>query len=175
MLRNLSSRRLGACRALVGLVTATLLGCGGSVAFEDKAPLVFTAPKPAEELEEAASSSTPEKVQVSERIQFAYNSSRLVGDSLSTLRTLVAKLKGNAALGKVQVEGHASDEGDDETNQLLSEARARAVRAYLMAQGIAGNRLVAKGFGEDQPLADNQTESGRQKNRRVEFTVLVGE
>jgi len=72
----------------------------------------------------------------------------------------------------VQVDGHTDNVGKAETNRKLSQARAEAVVNYLVAKkGVAGKRLSAKGFGDTQPIADNKSESGRAKNRRVDFTV----
>lgn len=72
---------------------------------------------------------------------------------------------------RVQVDGHASSEGDDAHNQTLSEARATAVLDYLVTKGIAKDRLVSKGFGSTVPAETNATEAGRVANRRVEFVV----
>jgi outer membrane protein OmpA-like peptidoglycan-associated protein len=153
------------------VLLAVLLGCGGAITFEDKTPLVFTAPKPPEP-EPAAESTPPPVEEIGERIQFSFNSAKLAGDALKRLSAVVEALETNPGFRKIQVEGHASEEGGDDLNQLLSDARARAVRAYLIAKGIAANRLVSKGFGEQNPIADNDSESGRERNRRVEFKVL---
>jgi outer membrane protein OmpA-like peptidoglycan-associated protein len=69
-------------------------------------------------------------------------------------------------------EAHTDNKGSKQSNQKLSEARAKAVREYLINKGIDGSRLVAKGFGETVPVADNSTEEGRYKNRRVDFKIL---
>jgi outer membrane protein OmpA-like peptidoglycan-associated protein len=62
--------------------------------------------------------------------------------------------------------------GNDEANQKLSEHRASAVRDFLLAHGIAPDRVTAKGYGESRPVASNDTEEGRAQNRRTEVTVL---
>jgi outer membrane protein OmpA-like peptidoglycan-associated protein len=73
---------------------------------------------------------------------------------------------------RVQVDGHTDNVGKAETNQKLSQARAEAVVSYLVQKkGIAAKRLAAKGWGAQQPIADNGSEAGRIKNRRVDFTV----
>ena len=59
--------------------------------------------------------------------------------------------------------------------QKLSLKRANSVRQYLIKRGIEAHRLVSEGFGENRPIADNQTDLGRAKNRRTEFTVMVSE
>jgi outer membrane protein OmpA-like peptidoglycan-associated protein len=72
---------------------------------------------------------------------------------------------------KIQVEGHTDAIGSDEYNQKLSEQRAGAVRDYLTTQGVAGNSVTAVGFGKQNPVASNDTNEGRQQNRRVEMVV----
>jgi len=71
----------------------------------------------------------------------------------------------------VMIEGHTDNQGSDDYNMGLSERRADSVKSYLMEQGISSQRLVASGKGEAQPLADNESESGRQQNRRVEVII----
>jgi outer membrane protein OmpA-like peptidoglycan-associated protein/tetratricopeptide (TPR) repeat protein len=73
---------------------------------------------------------------------------------------------------KIQLEGHTDNIGSEVDNQKLSAARAYAVVNYLVTKGIKGNRLVAKGFGESKPVADNTTDEGRAQNRRTELRVL---
>lgn len=74
---------------------------------------------------------------------------------------------------KVGVYGHTDNVGTDEVNIPLSEKRAAAVKAYLMKKGLVDNRIESKGYGAEKPIADNTTESGRRKNRRVE--IVLGE
>ncbi len=72
---------------------------------------------------------------------------------------------------KLDVEGHTDSVGGDAYNQTLSEQRAKAVQDYLVAQGLNGGSVTAKGFGKTMPVADNNTAAGRQRNRRVELVV----
>lgn len=72
----------------------------------------------------------------------------------------------------VEIGGHTDNVGDDAYNQTLSQNRANTVRAYLIKKGIAENRIAAKGYGESQPVADNATPEGRQKNRRTEVKIV---
>ncbi|MBA3664048.1 MAG: OmpA family protein [Bacteroidetes bacterium] len=76
--------------------------------------------------------------------------------------------------GKMQIElsGHTDNVGSDETNLKLSADRAKTVTDYLVGLGIAAERIQSKGYGETKPLGTNDTEEGRQLNRRVEFTIL---
>ena len=72
---------------------------------------------------------------------------------------------------RLDVEGHTDAIGSDEFNQKLSEERAATVRDYLIAQGINGDSVTARGLGKTQPIAPNDTNANRQKNRRVEMVV----
>ncbi len=73
---------------------------------------------------------------------------------------------------RVRVDGHTDSKGKKAANQKLSDDRAKAVVKYLVnVKKVDANRLTSKGFGPDQPIADNKTEEGRAKNRRVDFTV----
>ena len=75
---------------------------------------------------------------------------------------------------RLEVEGHADAIGSDEYNQALSVRRAESVRSFLIGNSVDAATIVARGFGESQPLADNGTEAGRQQNRRVEIVVSGG-
>jgi OOP family OmpA-OmpF porin len=70
---------------------------------------------------------------------------------------------------RIEVRGHTDATGSAESNRVLSEKRALAVRDYLIAQGVSADRITARGFGEDFPIAPNDTREGRAKNRRVEI------
>jgi len=84
----------------------------------------------------------------------------------------IASLLGKNPAWKMRVEGHTDDVGGKASNQKLSEQRAAAVVAWLTSHGIAPARLTAQGFGDGKPVADNKTEDGRAKNRRVELVKL---
>ena len=70
------------------------------------------------------------------------------------------------------MQGHTDTRGVAAQNKTLSQARADAVMKALVKRGIAKGRLTAKGYGQDVPIADNNTDEGRQKNRRVQFTIV---
>jgi len=72
---------------------------------------------------------------------------------------------------KLEVEGHTDSVGTDDYNQHLSEDRANAVRDFLVHEGITSSSIAARGFGESQAVATNDTAAGRQQNRRVELVV----
>jgi outer membrane protein OmpA-like peptidoglycan-associated protein len=74
---------------------------------------------------------------------------------------------------KIEVSGHTDAMGKDSDNQQLSDDRARAVKEYVVTiGGVDAGRITARGYGETRPLATNDTDEGRAKNRRVEFTIL---
>jgi outer membrane protein OmpA-like peptidoglycan-associated protein len=72
----------------------------------------------------------------------------------------------------IEVQGHADNTGPEEFNQRLSQGRADAVRLWLIQRGIARTKLIAKGYGSTVPVASNDTEEGRQANRRVQFVII---
>ena len=72
---------------------------------------------------------------------------------------------------KLDVEGHTDSIGSEQFNQKLSEDRAQAVRDYLVAQGLRADNITSRGFGKMRPVASNDTNEGRQQNRRVEIVV----
>jgi outer membrane protein OmpA-like peptidoglycan-associated protein len=84
----------------------------------------------------------------------------------------VAKLLNVNAAWRMQIEGHTDNLGAKAANATLSQQRADSVRTWLTGHGIAATRLTAKGFGDSKPIADNTTDEGRAKNRRVTLTKL---
>jgi OmpA-OmpF porin, OOP family len=74
----------------------------------------------------------------------------------------------------LEVDGHTDNKGNPASNKSLSERRARTVVTYLTGKGIEAKRLMPKGFGQEKPVADNNTEEGRQRNRRIDFQVIGG-
>jgi outer membrane protein OmpA-like peptidoglycan-associated protein len=91
--------------------------------------------------------------------------------SATTAIDRLAQLLGVYPERSVRIEGHTDSLGDDAANQQLSERRAAAVRDALLARGVAAERIAAVGYGETRPIADNGSESGRQKNRRIEIVL----
>lgn len=104
-------------------------------------------------------------------IFFDVNRATLRPESALELDRLVEYLRANPTV-EVEIGGHTDDRGTDEANRTLSQARASAVAAYLAEKGIAPRRVQSRGYGESVPTASNDTEEGRQQNRRVEFKVI---
>lgn len=101
-------------------------------------------------------------------VLFDFNKSTLQPASDPVLQKVADLLSKDPAL-KVEVQGHTDNVGGDAYNQTLSEARARAVMDWLVKRGTPAGRLTAKGYGKTQPVADNNSDEGRAKNRRVEI------
>jgi outer membrane protein OmpA-like peptidoglycan-associated protein len=99
-------------------------------------------------------------------ITFATGQATITPQSNQVLGDVLAVLKANADW-KLRIEGHTDNVGDKAANLKLSQARAAAVASWLTGQGIDGARLTTAGLGDTQPLADNATEDGRARNRRV--------
>ncbi len=111
-------------------------------------------------------------ITISDRIQFETGNAVLLPTSLPILNQVVKVMTDNPQILLVQIEGHTDNVGDEKENLLLSQQRAESVRAYLLSQGIAADRLRAMGFGERIPVVGNDTEVGRLQNRRVEFRII---
>ncbi|MGY4535200.1 OOP family OmpA-OmpF porin [Pseudomonas sp. TE3786] len=103
-------------------------------------------------------------------VLFAFDSAELSESAKSALVEIGKRLSG-ASLVSVQVAGHTDSKGSDAYNQKLSERRAQSVSTFLTSQGIPASKLSVVGYGESQPVADNNTDGGRAQNRRVELHV----
>lgn len=105
-----------------------------------------------------------------ENLLFATGESEVLPQSYADLMRLKRLLEENPTM-KIELHGHTDGQGTIDYNQRLSEDRARAVARYLTDRGIERSRIVWKGFGKQQPIANNSTPEGRQTNRRVEYVV----
>ena len=112
------------------------------------------------------------KIEIKQKVFFEFNKAIIRKQSHALLNEVAAAISTLPEGKKVMVEGHTDAVGSDKANKKLSQARANAVRTYLISRGIDPEMLKAKGYGEEKPLASNKSESGRDKNRRVEFTIL---
>ncbi len=105
-------------------------------------------------------------------VYFDYNSAALTSDSKSTLKANAEFLKSNKAI-EVQVEGHCDERGSVQYNIALGEKRAKAVKEYLTALGIAGKRLSTISFGKERPVGFGHDETAWGKNRRGNFVITA--
>lgn len=106
-------------------------------------------------------------------ISFNTGSAGITKAGLAVLASLVKPLKA-AGSARVVVGGYTDSVGDAKANLKLSRARAHSVVVWLTKHGVKATTLIARGYGETRPIASNKTEAGRQKNRRITFTVLGG-
>jgi outer membrane protein OmpA-like peptidoglycan-associated protein len=119
---------------------------------------------------------TDDKIVIREKIQFEYNKAKIRSESDGLLAEIARVMNENPRIKKIRVEGHASADGRHEHNVDLSKRRAKAVLDHLVRNGqVAPERLESEGYGPDRPIADNETEAGREANRRVEFTIVEQE
>jgi outer membrane protein OmpA-like peptidoglycan-associated protein len=104
-------------------------------------------------------------------VQFDAGTANLKKNSHKRLRPLVEYMKIRPGV-YVELSGHTDNQGDPESNLNLSEKRAEAVKQYLVSQGIEGERIAVTGYGDQKPIASNNTPEGRQKNRRTEVRIM---
>jgi outer membrane protein OmpA-like peptidoglycan-associated protein len=114
------------------------------------------------------------KITFRDGIQFAVNSSQLSEASRTNLNDLAETLNKYKDTN-ILIEGHTDITGTREHNMKLSEERAESVTKYLESLGVARKRVTAEGYGPDQPVDDNNTDYGRQQNRRVEVAIFANE
>jgi OOP family OmpA-OmpF porin len=152
---------------LAALLATSLVGCADIVVQQTGfSPLLVQAsppPPPEPKIE---------KIEITDKIQFEVGKAALKKVSFKILDGVVKVMNDRPGIKKVQIEGHTDATGDPEKNRGLSQRRAESVMEYLVKKGIAATRLVAKGFGPDKPIAPNETEVGREANRRVEFSII---
>lgn len=119
----------------------------------------------------AAPAAIAAKVTYTADALFDFDKAALKPAATTSLDNLVGQIK-SLALEVVIATGHTDSVGTDAYNQKLSVRRADAVKKYLVSKGIAANRIQIEGKGEAQPVADNKTDDGRAKNRRVQIEVI---
>lgn len=111
------------------------------------------------------------QIKIVDQVKFKFNSAEILRDSDPTLLAIATTLKDHPEITKIRVEGHTDNKGNAATNMKLSQKRADAVAKWLTSYGIDKKRLQAKGFGMTRPVDTNDTEEGRQNNRRVELHI----
>jgi len=160
------------------LALAAALACGGTTTFQDTTPIriaVAPPPPPAPPPPEKQVKIRDNRIELGQKIQFAYDKAEILPASFALMDELAKVMQENPQVQKVSIEGHASDEGEEQHNLILSKARAEAVRAYLVGKGVATERLTSTGYGETRPLVSNDSDAGREQNRRVEFHITKQE
>ncbi len=115
---------------------------------------------------------TKQKLELKDKVYFDTGKATIKPQSYGLLDEVAQALKNHEEVKKVSIDGHTDSTGTAKANQKLSQARAEAVRDYLVKKGIDASRLEAKGFGQAHPVASNKTKQGREQNRRVEFNIV---
>ncbi len=115
------------------------------------------------------------KILILEKILFVTAKDVILKRSYPILEAVKQTLLDNPRILKVRIEGHTDDRGSDKYNQRLSEKRANAILRYLVKGSVDPDKLMAVGYGEARPIDTNKTAAGRERNRRVEFTILETE
>jgi outer membrane protein OmpA-like peptidoglycan-associated protein len=118
---------------------------------------------------------TREKLVIKDKVYFDTGKSKIQPRSFPLLNQIARILIEHPDVKRVVVEGHTDSRGSAAANRTLSQARAEAVKTYLVQHGVEAARLDAKGYGPDRPVADNGTAAGREQNRRVEFVIATEE
>lgn len=170
ILGGVASKKNPAAGAVIGAVVGGAAGAAIG-AYMDK-----QAKKIDEEVKDA------EVVRVEEGIQLTFDSGILFGFDKFDLNssskesiTKLSKILNEYPDTRLTIQGHTDSKGDDNYNRQLSAQRADAVRDYLIANGVKGGRLNTVAYGESEPIASNDTEAGRAKNRRVEVIILAND
>jgi OOP family OmpA-OmpF porin len=165
------------------LTDSTSLAAFERSVFVTEAPPAVAAPRPADADRDGvvdasdACPGTPVGAQVDDRgcwvlkgVRFASNSTEMVGGGAAAISSVATVLEKNPKM-RLEIGGHTDSAGAAAYNQDLSERRAKAVKSALVERGIDASRLDTRGYGEEDPVADNATAEGRAENRRIEFTV----
>jgi OmpA-OmpF porin, OOP family len=113
----------------------------------------------------------PAKTITLDNVYFDFDMSTIKPASYPSLDDLVEFMNLKSTM-TIEIAGHTDNIGDSAYNKKLSQSRAEAVRDYLIKKGVAASRISAKGYGDDEPVASNDNEDGRQKNRRTEVRII---
>ncbi len=116
-----------------------------------------------------------ERIELKGTVLFETAKSTIRAESKPLLNQVALQILANPQIRLVRIEGHTDDRGPAEDNFFLSQDRADSVRRYLVERGVEPERLVAEGYGEEQPIDTNETAAGRARNRRVEFVIVEQE
>jgi len=125
-------------------------------------------PRPGEQVD--ANGCAVDKSFILKGVKFEFDSDRLTEEAKTILNQVAETLQAYADTN-VEVEGHTDSVGSESYNLGLSERRAIAVKKYLEGRGVVGKRMTPVGYGETRPIESNESENGRENNRRVELRV----
>jgi outer membrane protein OmpA-like peptidoglycan-associated protein len=115
---------------------------------------------------------TQGELKINQEVFFVTFQAKILPESAAVLQAVAQTLRDNPQIKRVEVQGHTDKNGSAKRNLDLSQRRASHVMQFLVDNGVARGRLVAKGYGDTRPIADNNTPAGRDQNRRVQFVIL---
>jgi outer membrane protein OmpA-like peptidoglycan-associated protein len=118
---------------------------------------------------------TANEITIRQQIQFAVDSATILPESFGLMTEIADTILRHTEIRRIEVQGHTDNTGTPDHNKILSEQRADAVRIWLAEHGVGSERLMARGYGQDKPLAPNVTAGNRAQNRRVQFLILERE
>jgi outer membrane protein OmpA-like peptidoglycan-associated protein len=171
--------KLALVAAFALTATSTLAACGPTI-FEDASVLSVVGDPPPPPPKPKVVQEKPKRVvveenriKINEKIEFDFNKATIRSESDDLLSEIISVIKENPHIKKIAIEGHTSSEGTDRHNLKLSDARAKAVMDYFVKKGALPKEMfTAKGYGETRLIADESSEEGKEKNRRVEFNII---
>ncbi len=157
---------------LISVAAGSLMACGKPVVFQGQSTLAITGSAAPVAAAPPRVEVRDNKIEIHEKIQFDFDKATIKPESDDLMNEIASVITKNPQIKRIRVEGYASSEGSASHNLTLSSQRAAAVMKYLTGHGISAKELTSVGYGVDKPIADNSTDDGREKNRRVEFSIL---
>lgn len=115
---------------------------------------------------------TDKELKLTLQIHFEVNSAKIRDESLPLLEAVVDTILRTPSIEKIEIQGHTDNSGFRDVNLTMSQQRADAVRSFLVSRGIAASKLIARGYGQEKPVAPNISDANRALNRRVQFIIL---
>jgi outer membrane protein OmpA-like peptidoglycan-associated protein len=112
-----------------------------------------------------------DRIEIRQQVHFRPAKAEILKGSFPLLKQVAQVIK-DAPMIRVRIEGHTDNVGKLQKNMAISQARADAVRAFLVKEGVDSKQLIALGYGPTRPIASNATKAGKALNRRVEFRIL---
>ena len=177
-MKNILTATVALCAAgfafvLSGCSFSASASVGTKTTVEGKDKILVTADKPESKPKRVRKARVVgKKIEISEKVMFDTAKATIKPESHGLLNDVAEVMKEHAGIKKVRIEGHTDSDGSKKYNKKLSQDRADSVKAFLVSTGVDESRMEAVGYGEDKPIADNNTAEGKEKNRRVEFNIL---
>jgi len=146
---------------------------GSRTTITGKDKIIVTANRPAQKPKKVRKAKVVgKKIEITEKVMFDTAKATIKPESHPLLNDVADVMKEHSEIKKVRIEGHTDSDGTDKYNKKLSSDRAKSVMAFLVKAGVDESRMEAVGYGEEKPIADNDADEGKYKNRRVEFNII---